>query len=57
MSAINLIRDGPSLIEDILSLKIATLLDPQGLAVSLLPHFLLQWLMGTIYAYIHLGPR
>lgn len=57
VSAINLIRDGPSLIEDILSLKMASLLDPQGLAVSLLPHFLLQWLMGTIYAYIHLGPR
>lgn len=57
VSAINLIAEGPSLLEDVLSLNINRLVDPSGVAVALLPHFLLQWVMGTIFAYIHLGPK
>lgn len=57
ISAINLITDGPSLLEDILSLNMTSILDPGGVAVSILPHFLAQWLIGLIFAYIHLGPR
>lgn len=57
ISAINLITDGPSLLEDILSLNMTSILDPGGVAISILPHFLAQWLIGLIFAYIHLGPR
>lgn len=57
VSAISLIQDGPSLLEDILSLNMNRLLDPGGVALAILPHFLAQWVMGIIFAYIHLGPR
>ncbi|XP_055616270.1 protein TRC8 homolog isoform X2 [Toxorhynchites rutilus septentrionalis] len=57
VSAISLISDGPSLLEDILSLNMERLLDPGGVALSILPHLLAQWLMGVIFAYIHLGPK
>ncbi|CRK90241.1 CLUMA_CG003953, isoform C [Clunio marinus] len=57
LSAIALIKDGPSLLEDILNVNIPRLTAPDGTAVSLLPHFMLQWVMGTIFTYIHLGPK
>ncbi|XP_055588852.1 protein TRC8 homolog isoform X2 [Uranotaenia lowii] len=57
VSAISVISDGPSLLEDILSLNMDRLLDPGGVALSILPHLLAQWLMGVIFAYIHLGPK
>ncbi|XP_055698778.1 protein TRC8 homolog [Phlebotomus papatasi] len=57
VSALNLIREGPSLLEDILSLNVVRLLDPGGMAIAILPHWLAQWMMGAIFAYIHSGPR
>ncbi|XP_035795107.1 protein TRC8 homolog isoform X2 [Anopheles albimanus] len=57
VSALSLISDSPSLLEDILSLNMDRLLDPGGVLISILPHLLAQWLMGVIFAYIHLGPR
>ncbi|XP_062536080.1 protein TRC8 homolog isoform X1 [Armigeres subalbatus] len=57
VSALSVISDGPSLLEDILSLNMERLLDPGGVALSILPHLLAQWLMGVIFAYIHLGPK
>uniref|UniRef100_A0A182QX44 RING-type domain-containing protein n=1 Tax=Anopheles farauti TaxID=69004 RepID=A0A182QX44_9DIPT len=57
VSALSVISDSPSLLEDVLSLKMDRLLDPGGVLVSILPHLLAQWLMGVIFAYIHLGPR
>jgi len=58
VSAIALLKEGgPSLLEEILSVNVQRLTSPDGTAVSLLPHFLLQWVMGTIFAYIHLGPK
>ncbi|XP_059607512.1 protein TRC8 homolog [Phlebotomus argentipes] len=57
VSALNLIREGPSLLEDILSLNVTRLLDPGGMAIAILPHWLAQWMMGAIFAYIHSGPR
>uniref|UniRef100_A0A2M4BE01 Putative e3 ubiquitin ligase n=1 Tax=Anopheles marajoara TaxID=58244 RepID=A0A2M4BE01_9DIPT len=57
VSALSLISDSPSLLEDILSLNMERLLDPGGVLISILPHLLAQWLMGVIFAYIHLGPR
>uniref|UniRef100_A0A182JWT1 RING-type domain-containing protein n=1 Tax=Anopheles christyi TaxID=43041 RepID=A0A182JWT1_9DIPT len=57
VSALSLISDSPSLLEDVLSLNMERLLDPGGVLISILPHLLAQWLMGVIFAYIHLGPR
>lgn len=57
VAAMNLIQDGPSLLEDILSINLSRLLDPGGVALSILPHMIAQWIMGFIFAYIHLGPR
>ncbi|XP_055523403.1 protein TRC8 homolog isoform X2 [Wyeomyia smithii] len=57
VSALSVISDGPSLLEDFLSLNMERLLDPGGVALSILPHLLAQWLMGVIFAYIHLGPK
>lgn len=58
VSAIAFLKEGnPSLIEDILNVNIQRLSSPDGTAVTLLPHFLLQWVMGTTFAYIHLGPK
>lgn len=57
LSAIALIKDGPSLLEDVLNVNITRLTAPDGAAVGLMPHFFLQWMMGTIFSYIHLGPK
>lgn len=57
VSAISLIGDGPSLLEDILSLNMTSLTDPNGVAIAILPHIIAQWVIGLIFAYIHLGPR
>lgn len=57
VSAINIISNGPYLLEDILSLNMTSLLNPDGVAVALLPHFIFQWIIGLSFAYIHLGPR
>uniref|UniRef100_A0A1L8DSR7 Putative e3 ubiquitin ligase n=2 Tax=Nyssomyia neivai TaxID=330878 RepID=A0A1L8DSR7_9DIPT len=50
VSAINLIRENPNLLENIL-------LDPGGIAFAIIPHSMAQWMMGAIFAYIHSGPR
>lgn len=57
VAAMNLLQDGPSLLEDILSINMTRLLDPGGVALSILPHMVAQWIMGIIFAYIHLGPK
>lgn len=57
VSALALIENGPCLLEDILSLNMSRLLDPGGVAILILPHLIAQWLMGMLFAYIHLGPR
>lgn len=57
VSAINVIQEGPSLLEDILNIDISRLTDPNGAAVNLLPHLALQYVMGTFFSYIHLGPK
>lgn len=57
VAAIGLIKEGSSsLVEDILNVNIQRLTSPDG-AVSLLPHILLQYIIGTIFTYIHMGPR
>lgn len=58
ISAINTIQEGSSsFLEDILNVNFMKLTDPSGAAVNLLPHLALQWLIGTIFSYIHLGPK
>ncbi|KAJ6640034.1 Protein TRC8 like [Pseudolycoriella hygida] len=57
MSAINLISDSPNILQDILSLNVTCLPDPGGAAVSILCHFIGQWLMGLLFAHVHYGPR
>lgn len=57
ISALHLIENGPCILEDILSLNLSRLLDPGGIAIAILPHLVLQWFMGMLFAYIHLGPR
>lgn len=57
ISAINVIQEGPSLLEDILNIDLTRLTDPNGAAVNLLPHLALQYVMGTFFSYIHLGPK
>lgn len=55
VAAINLIMDGPCLLEDILSLNLDRLMDPKFMVI--LPQITAQWIIGMVYAYIHLGPR
>lgn len=57
VSAMNLMADAPSLLEDILSLNMTSLLDPGGVAIAVCPHLIAQWLIGLTFSYIHLGPR
>lgn len=57
VSAINLMADGRSLLEDTLSLNMTSLLDPNGVAVTVFPHVIVQWIIGLTFSYIHLGPR
>lgn len=57
VSAIALIADGPSLLEDILALNMNRLLDTQGVALAILPHLIAQWIIGVVFSYIHLGPK
>lgn len=57
VAAIAVISDGPSLLEDILSLNMTSLMDPNGIAVAIFPHLIAQWMIGMVFAYIHLGPR
>lgn len=57
VSALSVISDGPSLLEDVLTLNTERLLDPGGVAFSIVPHLLAQWLMGVIFTYVHLGPK
>ena len=57
VAAIGLLKEGSSsLIEDILNVNVQRLTSPDG-AATLLPHFLLQYIIGTIFTYIHMGPR
>lgn len=58
VSAVALIKEeNPSLIEDILNVNIQRLTAQDGMAVTLFPYFLLQYAMGTIFVYIHSGPK
>lgn len=57
VSAIALIADGPSLLEDILSLNMNHLLDSNGIGLAILPHIIAQWVIGVVFSYIHLGPK
>lgn len=57
VAAVALISDGPSLLEDILSLNMNRLLDPNGVALAILPHLIAQWIIGVVFSYIHLGPK
>lgn len=57
VSALVLMDNGTYLIEDLLSLNMNRLLDPGGVAISILPHLVAQWFMGFLFAYMHLGPR
>lgn len=57
VSALGLMDNGTYLIEDLLSLNMDRLLDTEGVAIVILPHLVAQWLMGFIFAYMHLGPR
>lgn len=57
VSAIALISDGPSLLEDILALNMTRLLDTHGVALAILPHLIAQWIIGVVFSYIHLGPK
>lgn len=47
----------PCILEDLLSLNTTRLLDSGGVIMSLAPHLIAQWVMGMLFAYIHLGPR
>ena len=55
--ALNIIANRPSLLEDILSLNMTSLTNPEGGAIAIVPHFIVQWIIGVVFAYIHLGPR
>jgi E3 ubiquitin-protein ligase RNF139 len=57
ISALNAVQEGPSFLEDVLNINFPRLTDPNGAAVNLLPHLALQWIIGTIFSYIHLGPK
>ncbi|XP_014099230.2 protein TRC8 homolog isoform X2 [Bactrocera oleae] len=57
VSALALMENSPCLLEDVLSLNTARLLDTGGIALSILPHLVAQWFMGMLFAYVHLGPR
>lgn len=46
-----------SILEDILSLNAGRLFDPDGVAATVFPHLLAQWMIGLTFSYIHLGPR
>ncbi|XP_030564269.1 protein TRC8 homolog isoform X2 [Drosophila novamexicana] len=57
VSALELMEQSPSILEDLLSLNTTRLLDSGGIVMTLAPHIIAQWFMGMLFAYIHLGPR
>jgi len=57
VSALSYLKEGPSLIEDLLSLNTESLLNPSVFVIAIGPHLITQWLMGITFASIHLGPR
>ncbi|XP_017968506.1 protein TRC8 homolog isoform X1 [Drosophila navojoa] len=57
VSALELMARSPCILEDLLSLNTTRLLDSGGVIMSLAPHLIAQWVMGMLFAYIHLGPR
>ncbi|EDW58945.1 protein TRC8 homolog isoform X2 [Drosophila virilis] len=57
VSALELMEQSPSILEDLLSLNTTRLLDSGGIVMALAPHIIAQWFMGMLFAYIHLGPR
>ncbi|ALC46180.1 Trc8 [Drosophila busckii] len=57
VSALALMQGSPSILEDLVSMNTTRLLDSGGVIMSLAPHLMAQWLMGMLFAYIHLGPR
>lgn len=46
-----------SILEDLLSLKIGNILAPESYATVVIQNYVIQFTLGLIYAYIHLGPR
>lgn len=57
VSALALMDRNPCLLEALMSMNPRRLLDSGGVFMSLAPHIMAQWLMGMLFAYIHLGPR
>lgn len=57
VSALELMERSPCILEDLLSLNTTRLLDSGGVIMTLAPHIIAQWVMGMLFAYIHLGPR
>uniref|UniRef100_T1GCY6 TRC8-like N-terminal domain-containing protein n=1 Tax=Megaselia scalaris TaxID=36166 RepID=T1GCY6_MEGSC len=49
VSALTSMDNGTYLIEDLLSLNMNRLLDPGGVAISILPHLVAQWFMGFLF--------
>jgi E3 ubiquitin-protein ligase RNF139 len=50
VAAIALLKEGSSsLIEDILNVNVQRLTSPEGAAITLLPYFLLQYILGTVF--------
>ena len=46
-----------SILEDILSLNIARLLDPTSYSFTVIQNYAIQCLLAFIFTYVHLGPR
>lgn len=46
-----------SILEDILSLNLARLLDPTGYSFIVIQNYVIQCLLAFIFTYVHLGPR
>jgi len=44
-------------LEDILSLNLKTLADPDGCFMALMQNYLLQLILAYVFLYVHLGPR
>ncbi|XP_044742713.1 protein TRC8 homolog [Chrysoperla carnea] len=46
-----------SLLEDLLSLNFEQLMEPAGYASTIIQNCIIQYLLGTFFSYIYIGPR
>ncbi|XP_067007766.1 protein TRC8 homolog [Anabrus simplex] len=46
-----------SILEDVLSLNLTRLLDPQGCGFVVIENYVIQCLLALVFTFIHLGPR